>query len=102
MALSGPMHQFGNKSPIFCCLIKLAQLEIQDKIFTPPATILCLTTPVKAEIDPKVREACLPSADFLGCVTAMTGEGLFENKTFKKDTNVMKELLTLGMENARL
>ena len=26
----------------------------------------------KAEIDPKVREACLPAADFLGCVKAYT------------------------------
>ena len=31
-----------------------------------------LSLPVQAEIDPKVREACLPAADFLGCVKAYT------------------------------
>ena len=46
--------------------------------------LLGLTAPAQAEIDPKVREACLPAADFLGCVKAMTGEGLAGNKTFKK------------------
>jgi len=35
----------------------------------------------KAEVDPKIREACLPAADFLGCVKAMRGEGLVENST---------------------
>ena len=34
--------------------------------------ILALSSPVQAEIDPKVREACLPAADFLGCVKAYT------------------------------
>ena len=34
--------------------------------------LLALSSPVQAEIDPKVREACLPAADFLGCVKAYT------------------------------
>ena len=34
--------------------------------------LLGLSSPVQAEIDPKVREACLPAADFLGCVKAYT------------------------------
>ena len=36
--------------------------------------LLGLVSPVQAEIDPKVREACLPAADFLGCVKAYTTE----------------------------
>ena len=36
--------------------------------------LLGLVLPVQAEIDPKVREACLPAADFLGCVKAYTTE----------------------------
>ena len=36
--------------------------------------LLGLNAPVQAEIDPKVREACLPAADFLGCVKAYTTE----------------------------
>ena len=34
--------------------------------------LLGVYLPVKAEIDPKVRKACLPAADFLGCVKAYT------------------------------
>ena len=34
--------------------------------------LLGLSSPVQANIDPKVREACLPAADFLGCVKAYT------------------------------
>ena len=36
--------------------------------------LIGLTKPVQAEIDPKVREACLPAADFLGCVKAYSGK----------------------------
>tara|TARA_B100000579_G_C22455185_1_gene676252 strand:- start:80 stop:640 length:561 start_codon:yes stop_codon:yes gene_type:complete len=43
--------------------------------------LLGLTAPVQAEIDPKVREACLPAADFLGCVKAYSGESLKESTT---------------------
>ena len=35
---------------------------------------ISLTSPAQSEIDPKVREACLPAADFLGCVKAYTTE----------------------------
>ena len=34
--------------------------------------LLGVSLPVQAEIDPKVREAWLPAADFLGCVKAYT------------------------------
>ena len=39
-------------------------------LFAPLLIVLAL--PAQAEIDPKVRKACLPAADFLGCVKAYT------------------------------
>ena len=38
-----------------------------------------LSLPVQAEIDPKVREACLAAADFLGCVKAYTQTSDIQN-----------------------
>ena len=38
----------------------------------PLLAALVLPTAVKGEIDPKVRKACLPAADFEGCVNAYT------------------------------
>ena len=43
--------------------------------------LLGLSSPVRAEVDPKVREACLPAADFLGCVKAYSGEAIKESTT---------------------
>ena len=34
--------------------------------------LFVLGLPVQAEIDPKIRKACLPAADFEGCVRAYT------------------------------
>ena len=44
------------------------------KRLLPVPLILALGLPLQAEIDPKVREACLAAADFLGCVKAYSGK----------------------------
>ena len=47
-------------------------IAAQHLLFLP--LFLGLTSPVQAEIDPKVRESCLPACDFLRCVKAYTTE----------------------------
>ena len=42
------------------------------RLLLPLLAALALPTAVKGEIDPKVRKACLPAADFEGCVNAYT------------------------------
>ena len=41
-------------------------------LLLPLLTALALPTAVIAGIDPKIRKACLPAADFEGCVNAYT------------------------------
>ena len=50
--------------------------------------IFSLNSLVQAEIDPKVREICLPAADFLGCVKA------YSTKFIKIDERDPKQLTT--------
>ena len=55
-------------------LVQLEKEEVKDfmkRLFLLPL-LLGLSSPAQAEIDPKVREVCLPAADFLGCVKAYT------------------------------
>ena len=42
------------------------------RFLIPLLAALALPTAVNAEIDPAVLKACLPAADFEGCVNAFT------------------------------
>ena len=49
--------------------------------FLPLLTLIFLPTKVFANIDPKIREACMPAADFAGCVKTLS-KPIKESKRF--------------------
>ena len=44
------------------------------KLLIPLLAALLFPTSVNANVDPEVHKLCLPAADYLGCVKAMTGD----------------------------
>tara|TARA_S200000501_G_scaffold284300_1_gene268564 strand:- start:881 stop:1351 length:471 start_codon:yes stop_codon:yes gene_type:complete len=44
------------------------------RLLLPLLAALLFPTSVNANVDPEVHKLCLPAADYLGCVKAMTGD----------------------------
>ena len=43
-----------------------------NRLLFPLLAVLALPTAVNANVDPEVHKLCLPAADYLGCIKAMT------------------------------
>ena len=54
-------------------LVQLLSVSLVPRLLILPL-LFGLVSPMQAEIDPKVREACLPATDFLGCIKAYTSK----------------------------
>ena len=49
-------------------------MQLTKRLLLLLLAAIALPTAVNANVDPKVHKLCLPAADYLGCVKAMTGD----------------------------